>query len=79
MEVVLFNDSKERVIRVKGNIIDIVRHSEVFIVYVLYVNNGVMYLGEVSDRFSKDSFFLNQEVILKVHIDGRIFIEEMLL
>lgn len=79
MEVVLFNDSKERVIRVKGNIIDIVRHSEVFIVYVLYVNNGVMYLGEVSDRFSKDSFFLNQEVILKVHNDGRIFIEEMLL
>lgn len=64
---------------VKGNIIDIVRHSEVYIVYVLYVNNGVMYLGEVSDRFSKDSFFLNQEVLLRVHSDGRIFIEEMLL
>lgn len=70
------NEYVEGMIRVEGNVIDVVRHSEEYIVYVLYTLNGEKYIGEVSNKLTSCDYSFGQSVSLDVYKDGKIIIKE---
>lgn len=73
--VFLCNEYEEDMKRVEGNIIDVVRHSEEYIVYVLYTLNGKKYIGEASNRLTSCDYSFGQSVLLEVYKDGKIIIK----